>query len=359
MKDNKPWYEKISIWITIVAGICAILGISVLGGKSIFNGVGTDNASINFENNKIGDQSTIILSDGDIINYENVDSENMKKSQSDDKWTSNITEQYNELQQVDNEGNNLSEEELLIKQNWDIIQKLKSEYSDENTQIIGRDGVNINFYEKSAYLYHNLSKTGISDVLHGNKVKPDKVIIMDYQSDNILYTFMPESNHISYYHDNQNKFYCVVCCKDYNIYVSPPIMAIEKIGTNIIDLCLDKEEDKYTPLFQMRAYRYNIPRDHFMYILSSDYIIDIYCEKKYNDDNINTFYNVDILDSGILSINGYNYVSLNTNYIMNFSLYHGSDLDSKLSNVIVDGNVTNSNLIDVCFPINNENNIEN
>ena len=25
MKDNKPWYEKISIWVGIVAGICTIL----------------------------------------------------------------------------------------------------------------------------------------------------------------------------------------------------------------------------------------------------------------------------------------------------------------------------------------------
>lgn len=31
MKDNKLWYEKISIWITSIAGVCAILGISIFG----------------------------------------------------------------------------------------------------------------------------------------------------------------------------------------------------------------------------------------------------------------------------------------------------------------------------------------
>ena len=27
-RDNKPWYEKLNIWIGIIAGICTILGIS-------------------------------------------------------------------------------------------------------------------------------------------------------------------------------------------------------------------------------------------------------------------------------------------------------------------------------------------
>lgn len=84
MKDNKPWYEKVGIWIGIVAGICAILGISVLGSKSIFKDNKADDTSINFENNEIGDQSTVIIGDGNTINYGSADSENMKNSQSDD-----------------------------------------------------------------------------------------------------------------------------------------------------------------------------------------------------------------------------------------------------------------------------------
>lgn len=36
MRNRKPWYEKVNIWIGIVSGICTILGVSVFGGKYIF-----------------------------------------------------------------------------------------------------------------------------------------------------------------------------------------------------------------------------------------------------------------------------------------------------------------------------------
>lgn len=38
MNENskKPWYEKISICLTIIAGICTILGLSVFGGRALF-----------------------------------------------------------------------------------------------------------------------------------------------------------------------------------------------------------------------------------------------------------------------------------------------------------------------------------
>ncbi len=35
--DDKPWYEKIGIWIGIISGIFVILGISIFGGKSLLN----------------------------------------------------------------------------------------------------------------------------------------------------------------------------------------------------------------------------------------------------------------------------------------------------------------------------------
>lgn len=87
MKDNKPRYEKIGIWIGIVAGICAILGISVFGDSPIFRNHEADDTSVNFENNEIGDQSTVIIGDGNTINYGSADSENMENFQSDDSPT--------------------------------------------------------------------------------------------------------------------------------------------------------------------------------------------------------------------------------------------------------------------------------
>ena len=84
MKDKKSWYEKASIWITIVVGICGILGISVFGGKSIFNGEGVNDTSMSFDNNEIGDQSTVIIGDGNTINYVGSDSDDKENFQSDD-----------------------------------------------------------------------------------------------------------------------------------------------------------------------------------------------------------------------------------------------------------------------------------
>lgn len=33
--DDKPWYEKIYIWIGIISGIFVILGINIFGDKSL------------------------------------------------------------------------------------------------------------------------------------------------------------------------------------------------------------------------------------------------------------------------------------------------------------------------------------
>ena len=51
MNNHKLWYEKISIWIGIVAGVCAILGISVLDNISLFKNTESDTEIINYESN--------------------------------------------------------------------------------------------------------------------------------------------------------------------------------------------------------------------------------------------------------------------------------------------------------------------
>lgn len=71
MKYNKHWYKKVGIWIGIVAGVCAILGISIFGEKSLIKTNETDSATENYEDNKIniGDQSTVVFGDNNTINY--------------------------------------------------------------------------------------------------------------------------------------------------------------------------------------------------------------------------------------------------------------------------------------------------
>lgn len=58
--NNKPWYEKIYIWIGIIAGIFAILGLSVFDNKSLFKNSGINNEQIDHESDeKHGDDIDI------------------------------------------------------------------------------------------------------------------------------------------------------------------------------------------------------------------------------------------------------------------------------------------------------------
>lgn len=84
MKDHKSWYEKISIWITIVAGICAIFGISIFSNKALFKDTEAGDTNLTLENNEIdtGDQSPIVIGDNTTFNFGNTDSNNDSKDES-------------------------------------------------------------------------------------------------------------------------------------------------------------------------------------------------------------------------------------------------------------------------------------
>lgn len=74
MKKNKPntLFNKIGTLATIVGAAATVLGVSIFGGKSLFNNSETDDSKINLENNEIeiGDQSPIIIGDNNTINYD-------------------------------------------------------------------------------------------------------------------------------------------------------------------------------------------------------------------------------------------------------------------------------------------------
>lgn len=82
VKDHKSWYEKISIWITIIAGICAILGISVFGNNIFNKDDGTNEINLNFDNTGSEDHSS---------NY----SHNDYTIQGDESYNTIIENQYN------------------------------------------------------------------------------------------------------------------------------------------------------------------------------------------------------------------------------------------------------------------------
>lgn len=84
MKDNKSWYEKISIWITIVAALFAILGISVFGSKSLIRNNEPEATFVNFKDNEVsmGDWSTIVIGDNNTFNYERLETDNLTRNES-------------------------------------------------------------------------------------------------------------------------------------------------------------------------------------------------------------------------------------------------------------------------------------
>ena len=96
--DNKPWYEKIYIWIGIVAGVFAILGISIFGGKSLLENKDANDSTANFEGNDIntGNQSPVINGNNDKDSDLSSKSNSLPLSEIDTQETSenNTEERY-------------------------------------------------------------------------------------------------------------------------------------------------------------------------------------------------------------------------------------------------------------------------
>ena len=84
--NEKSGYEKVGIWISIIASICAILGISVFGGKPLMGNNKTDNTLVNLENSEIsmGDQSAIVFGDNNTFNYGHVETDDTMTDKSNE-----------------------------------------------------------------------------------------------------------------------------------------------------------------------------------------------------------------------------------------------------------------------------------
>lgn len=196
MKDNKPLYEKIYIWIGIVAGICAILGISAFGGLSLLDNSDAHDVTINLESNETDDQSPIIQGDSNNITYNNYYSNVLSEpATSIETETSDIeteaqfifgqtsqnnfnNEENNNTQEMyfDDEISIPSEDELLINQNLDYIHKSKMKYSNSDTIIIKNNKIWFFTYEKAGFIYSNLLETEDYYELIGKSVFPEKLL---------------------------------------------------------------------------------------------------------------------------------------------------------------------------------------
>lgn len=275
--------------------------------------------------------------------------------------TTNVQENNSEQEaETDEKTNNFSEEKLLIQQNFDLIQQLKSEYTNKDTLIIEDDTVNIFFSERAGYLFHNLKKTEKTYELDGIVATPLKAIILDYYSDEIIYSYnLDQEGNIEYSPGDKNKFYCVFLHTDYEISVTPPISAVGGEYGYGIPCYINTRDDKYTSLFQIRIYIQGLNSDNINSNIFDDYIIKIQCNDMVSGNN-GEMYEMEISEFGILSYNENTYFSLNTDYEMSIFLYRKNDNNSELvAQKTFDGSVTNSNQIDIFFILDNKNDILN
>lgn len=375
MKDNKPLYEKIYIWIGIVAGICAILGISAFGGLSLLDNSETHDIAINLESNETDDQSPIIQGGSNNITYNNYyanilsePTTSIETKTSDIETEAQFTlgqtsqnnfnkEENNNVQEMyfDDEISSISEDELLINRNLDYINKSKMKYSNSDTIIIKNDKIWFFTYEKAGFIYSNLLETEDYYELIGKCVFPEKIIILDYLSDRIIYSFtLDESVAVSFYPENQNKFYCVLFHEDYDICVTPPIQVIGGEDDYFLWVGLEKKSSKYTPMVQIHLNIFDINNHdnklntELQFTNYSEYHVLLEMRNKHSEELIPAL-KLRLPDSGIISLENYSYFRLNTDYAVEVSLYQNPEDYFELARQTVDCIGVYSNVQEIFF----------
>lgn len=279
-----------------------------------------------------------------------------------------IEELENKLNSIENSDNeeaynektNLSSQEI-VKQSFDLIQQLKSEYSIADTVTVMYDKVIFQINEKAGYIYQNLTKKGKFIVLSGDSLPSSKMIILDYSNDDIIYDFSSQQDgEVIFSPGNDNKFYCVVFHDNYDIYVSPPIQVVGGEYCERIEICLEREDFEYTPLFQFRLYVQDLGTDEEYSIASGaddhEYWGNFEIVNKYSNES-SSARSWKMSDTGMIEWNGYAFFSLNTNYVMDISLSRNNDFSCKSTHYTFDGSIEGSNLIDIYLEFSDENDI--
>lgn len=261
---------------------------------------------------------------------------------------------------AEEENKDLSPEELLIKQNWDVIQQLKAEYSEADTKVIESESgsVELYIYETGGYVYQDLTKRERIDTLLGTYVPFADVIIMDYASDTVICPLTSGENEaVRYSPGNQKKFYCVVFCDDYDIRVTYPYQVVGGEGHGWDYIFLEKSGGQYTSLSQLRLYARSLDSGEGYSIVPSDYNVNFTLRNIANDQSGGTSYNSFVTEAGILGWGRGSYFSLNTDYVVDLYIECVSGEDRIKSNHrTFDGLVTNSNQVDLYFDFDQEDN---
>lgn len=248
----------------------------------------------------------------------------------------------------------LSPEELLVKQNWDVIQELKAQYSDADAEIFSNesDSLGIDTCETAGYVFQDSLGTVKCDTLKGMNVPNVTLVIMDYSTDQILRAFNSEEGYgIRYSPGNEKEFYAVAFHEDYEIYVTHPIKVMHGEESRYwTTICLEKKESQYTPPSRLRNLLLNTDQGYS--IVPPQYYA-VFSLKKDGKSFGNCYGRT--TESGILIWGQGTYFSLNTDYMMELWLKESSDSDSiESTHQTFDGSVRNTNQIDLHFEFNQE-----
>ncbi len=356
--NGKPWYEKIGIWVTIIAGICAVLGVRVFDSKSLIENNESENSSVLLKENQISmdNQLAVVIGDNNIFNYNNIANNN---PETDKKESSDINEKDGIKQESDN-GNintNFPQEKIQIEQNYDLIQQMKEKYTDSDSIIIENRDVEFYIRDKAGCVYRDIMKTGKCEILAGEYIHGAKIIILDYFSDEILDVCTSINNGVQYLPESQ--FYCVIFHDEYEMYVTPSIQVVGGEGYNYVPIYMDKKDAQYTPLFQFNLYMRDLQSNGRFTLVSKDYIISLYCMNIYSGMG-STSYIKEISKPGKMLFWENSYFSLRTDYSIHFSLFHKSDediilsgqtIDVLLAEQTIDGFIIDSNIVDIFFEV--------
>lgn len=247
----------------------------------------------------------------------------------------------------------LSPEELLVKQNWDEIQQLKAQYSEADTETFSNESdiLRISICETAGYVFQDLMKTEKCDTLRGMNIPNVTVVIMDYSTDQILCTLTSdEESGIFYSPGNEKEFYAAAFHDDYDIYVTHPFKVTHGNGRAWTSICLEKKENRYTPLSRLQLHMLNA--DRLYTIVPPQYGVTFFMTK---NGRSSSYCYGSITESGVLIYKEGTYFSLNTDYTMELYLEQPSEPDPIESmHETFNGSDANSNQTHLYFQFNQD-----
>lgn len=235
----------------------------------------------------------------------------------------------------------------IIEINHDAILQKKGEYAGADVLLMKSEFVYLSIYEEAGFVFFNAELSTDSFMpLGGEFVTSAVVIFLDYETDDILYTVVPdEDGSVEYYPPNDRTFYVVVASSEYELYVSAPIQLSKDHGEPFSEMFvfLRKAYDTYSPEFQVRVNSRDtsIPNSNFSKHLNSDVTVYLVTKVANDHKSYRSFhYPFKTNGNGIISLKNYTcYFQINTRYLLDISL-------ASSVYVTIDGLIKNTNMLD-------------